>query len=62
MTARQLDGDAPDFRNEGATNGFHESFNWAMLTGVDLPAPGCWEITGEFRSHSLTLVVWVPGD
>lgn len=60
VTARRLDGEAPEFRTDEATNGFHESFNWAMLVGVTVATPGCWEITGEYNDHVLTFVVWVP--
>jgi len=42
-----------------ATNAYHNDFNWAILTGVDLPSSGCWEITGLYRETSLTFVVWV---
>ena len=31
--------------------------NWTILTGIDFPSPGCWEITGEYRDQSLTFVV-----
>ncbi|HNP35506.1 MAG TPA: hypothetical protein PKK10_06610 [Woeseiaceae bacterium] len=30
---------------------------WAMLTGIDFPSPGCWEITGEYVGQSLTFIV-----
>ena len=31
--------------------------NWTILTGIDFPSPGCWEITGEYRDQSLSFVV-----
>lgn len=31
----------------------------AMLTGVYVPAPGCWEITGDYQGDRLSFVVWV---
>ena len=31
----------------------------AMLVGVYIPTPGCWEITGEYKSQKLSFVVWV---
>jgi len=31
--------------------------NWAMLTGVDFPTPGCWRVTGEYLGQSLSFVV-----
>ncbi len=30
---------------------------WAMLVGIDIPAPGCWKIKGEFQKESLEFVV-----
>jgi hypothetical protein len=30
-----------------------------MLTGIELPAAGCWEITGHYHGSSLRFVVWV---
>ncbi len=60
VSARRLDGDAPPFYETNATNGYHESFNWAMLVGVSLASSGCWEITAEYKGHNLTLVIWVP--
>lgn len=60
VTARRLDGDAPALRVTEATNGYHESFHWAMLAGVELAAPGCWEITGEYEGKRLSFVLWVP--
>jgi hypothetical protein len=31
----------------------------SMMTGIDLPAPGCWEITAKYGSDSLSFVVSV---
>jgi hypothetical protein len=30
-----------------------------MLTGVYMPTPGCWEITGEYKGQKLRFVVWL---
>ena len=30
---------------------------WLMLTGIDFPSPGCWEITGEYLGQTLKFVV-----
>ena len=60
VTARRLDGKAPEFQSGAATNGYHPDFHWAMLTGVELPTTGCWEIMGTYGKASLSYVVWVP--
>ena len=62
VTVRQLDGGAPAFQTSEATNGYHHSFNWAMLVGVELASPGCWEFTGEYKGHELSFVLWVPSE
>ena len=62
VTARRLNSDAPSFQVSEATNGYHSSFNWAMLIGVKLASPGCWEFTGEYKGHQLSFVLWVPSD
>jgi hypothetical protein len=31
----------------------------AMVTGVNIPGVGCWEITGDYKGDKLTFVVWV---
>lgn len=60
LTARRLDAEGPEWRSGRATNGYHPSFHWAMLVGVRLPAPGCWEFTARYRGHELKVVVGVP--
>ncbi len=62
VTARRLDGDAPVFQASPATNGYHDSFHWAMLMGVQLPSPGCWEFTGHYKDSLLSFVLWVPSE
>ena len=62
VTAKRLDGHAPAFQSSEATNGYHHSFNWAMLAGVKLASPGCWELTGAYKGHELSFVLWVPSE
>lgn len=31
--------------------------NWTILTGIDFPSAGCWEITAEYLDQSLTFIV-----
>ena len=43
-----------------ATNASHESFGGsAMLTGISVPAAGCWQVTGRHRGNEVTFVVEV---
>jgi hypothetical protein len=43
-----------------ATNAFNAGFGgWTILTGIDVPTTGCWELTGSYRGHTLTFVVLI---
>ena len=58
VTGRRLDGDAPPLVVDKVTNALFVP-HAAMLTGVIVPAPGCWEITGDYKGQKLSFVVWV---
>ena len=58
ISARRIDRDAPPIVSQGVTNA-KLATGWAMLTMLELPN-GCWEITGNYRADSLSMVVWVP--
>ena len=62
VTGKRLDGPAPPLMTpQGpATNVIgDESGRGAMLTGVWVPTPGCWEISGDYEGDKLSFVVWV---
>lgn len=59
VTGRRLDVEAPPLQFYGATNAMAGDIKTAMLTGVDFPALGCWEVTGEYKKSRLTFVVWL---
>ena len=58
VTGRRLDGDAPPLLVDKVTNALFVP-HAAMLTGVIVPAPGCWEITGDYKGQKLSFVVWL---
>ena len=58
VTGRRLDGPAPPLLTMRSTNAFPGP-SAAMLTGVYVPAPGCWEITAHYKGEKLSYVVWV---
>lgn len=61
VTGRRLDGSAPALTTpQGpATHAIVDSYNGTMLTGVYVPTPGCWEITGNYEGDKVSFVVWV---
>lgn len=60
LAARRLDGKAPLYQTTHATNLYHESVHWAMLVGVHLPSPGCWQFEVAYKGHHLDLILWAP--
>jgi len=58
VTGRRLDGPSEPLLAAPATNASAD-FGEAMLVGVVLPEPGCWEITGTYQGHALSFVVRV---
>ena len=60
VTGRRIDGMAPALQASGASNG-HKGQDWNsfMVVGIDIPTPGCWEITGHYEGQELSFVVWV---
>lgn len=59
VTGRRLDGSAPPLLAMRSTNAMVGGPNGAMLSGVYVPTPGCWEITGDYKGEKLSFVVWV---
>jgi len=60
VTGRRLDGSAAPLSASTATNAFAADIGSSILVGVDIPAAGCWEITGHLKARELSFVVWVP--
>ncbi len=60
IVARRLDAKAAEVVVEGhGTHAITPSDGTAMLTGLELPSAGCWEITGTYQGTSLSYVVLV---
>jgi hypothetical protein len=60
ITGKRLDGEAPPYLSTYATNAIlgRAPFESAILTGLSLPAAGCWELTAHYRGNALTFVMW----
>jgi hypothetical protein len=54
VTGRRLDGPAPSFT---ASSG--GGINAMIMSGIDIPTFGCWEITGHYKDQELSFTVWV---
>lgn len=61
ITGRRLDGPAPSFRE----NEWIDSFGRTpagiegMMGGIEIPAYGCWQVTGHFGGQDTVFTIWV---
>jgi len=59
VTAKRLDDDSRSVAIASASAVFITGKTPAMMTGIRIPSPGCWQITGHYRGYALTFVVAV---
>jgi hypothetical protein len=55
ISARRLDGDAPAVYLPDATNAFGPGWD-RILTLMEFPSPGCWEVVGRYHGEELRFV------
>lgn len=59
VTARRLDRRGSLVSTEHANAVFVPRTTPGMMTGIDIPTAGCWELTARYRGHTLSYVVSV---
>ncbi len=60
VTGRRLDASAPPLAADEANAGWQDDKEHPfMVTGVNFPSLGCWEVTGDYHGDKLTFVVWL---
>ena len=59
VTAVHLDGSAPTVVEEGGGPSFNPAIKNFMLVGLELPEPGCWEVTARYQGAELSYVLLV---
>ena len=60
VTGKRLDAPtAPLVSDDHADNGYRDDMRSFIVTGVNFPTIGCWQITGRFHGQVLSFVVWV---
>lgn len=57
VVGRRLDAPAAPLLADRANNVTSEPA--AMVTGINFPTAGCWEITARYGDDALTFVIWV---
>lgn len=62
VVAIRLDGPGT-VTTDHATNASADSLGGqAMLTGIEFPAPGCWQLTAQYGDAVLSYVVWITDE
>ena len=56
VVLRRLDANAPLVSIRNGTNAFFDG-TWQLLTGIDIPTEGCWELTAHHAGKILSFVV-----
>ena len=59
VIAKRLDREAPPVAAAPASVVFVTTERPAMMTPIDIPSTGCWELTAQYGSHRLSFVVSV---
>ena len=60
VTGKRLDSSAPTvLLADHASNGWVQRDQPFMVVGIDIPALGCWKITGHYQDEELSFVIWV---
>ena len=66
ITGKRLDSDAPPLQSDpisGVSGGVFENGIIKgppfIMSGVNFPTLGCWEVTGRFEEDELTFVIWI---
>lgn len=61
VTVKRMDAKRPMLTVPRVTNMLvgKEQEEVAMLLMIELPERGCWEVTGNYKSDSLSFVVWL---
>jgi hypothetical protein len=57
ITLQRLDADGPQVKSPRMTNAIMGE-EYALLTMIELPTRGCWQITGNYKGDYLSFVVW----
>lgn len=61
LKGRRLDSTAPALLTDGPGTPSWTSDERFLVTGINFPTTGCWEISATYADSELSFVVWVGG-
>lgn len=59
VSGRRIDSRAGPLQSDGKGSGSWTKNNRFIMTGINFPTTGCWEITGRYENDEITFVVLV---
>jgi hypothetical protein len=61
ITGKRLDSPAPPLVSQSNASGMGTGMDGLafIMSGLDIPTLGCWQITGDYKGDKLTFVIWV---
>jgi hypothetical protein len=59
VSGRRIDSRAGVLQSDGKGSGSRTRNDQFIMTGINFPTAGCWEITGRYENDELTFVVWI---
>jgi len=59
VKGKRLDSSAAPLKSDDHANGGWTADDQFIITGINFPTIGCWEITANYQNDRLTFVVWV---
>ena len=61
VTGKRLDSTAPPLVSQSNASGMGTRMDGLafIMSGLDIPTIGCWQITGDYNGDKLTFVIWV---
>jgi len=59
VTGRRINASASPLQSDKANGSWQDKRYPFMVTGVNFPTLGCWEITADYHGDKLTFVVWL---
>ena len=59
VSGKRIDTQAPPLQTDGPGNNGWTKDDQFIVTGINFPTAGCWEVTGHYGKDELTFVIWV---
>jgi hypothetical protein len=59
VSGKRIDAPAGPLLTDGKGNGSSAKDDQFIVTCINFPTTGCWEVTGRYENDELTFVIWI---